>query len=118
MVLEAAAMAGFRSARRSIAQEDWGRILAVALFGNPGLAVLFAVAKKELDPAIAGMITSGTPMMGLVIAAFLMRRLPGRAQTIGISLGLLGIIMMASPSMKGPDAAPIGLGLVILAVVG
>ena len=83
----------------------------------PGPLVLFAVAERELDSAVAGMITSGTPLVSLVIAALLMRRLPGRAQTIGISLGLVGIIMMASPSMKGADAAPLGVGLVMLAVV-
>jgi len=118
MALGAAALAAFPRARRRIAREDWGRIIAVALVGNAAPALLFAIAETELDSAVAGMITSGTPILSLVVASLLMRSLPGRAQTIGIGLGFVGIVLMTVPSLRGAEAAPVGVGLVFLATVG
>jgi drug/metabolite transporter (DMT)-like permease len=118
MALGAAALAAFPRARRRIAREDWGRIIAVALVGNAAPALLFAIAETELDSAVAGMITSGTPILSLVVASLLMRSLPGRAQTIGIGLGFAGIVLMTLPSLRGAEAAPIGVGLVFLATIG
>jgi drug/metabolite transporter (DMT)-like permease len=118
MALGAAALAAFPRARRMIAREDWGRIIAVALVGNAAPALLFAIAETELDSAVAGMITSGTPILSLVVASLLMRSLPGRAQTIGIGLGFAGIVLMTLPSLRGAEAAPVGVGLVFLATIG
>jgi drug/metabolite transporter (DMT)-like permease len=90
----------------------------VALVGNAAPALLFAIAETELDSAVAGMITSGTPILSLVVASLLMRSLPGRAQTIGIGLGFAGIVLMTLPSLRGAESAPVGVGLVFLATIG
>lgn len=118
VALGAAALAAFPRARRRIARADWLRIGIIAVAGNAGPALLFAVAETELDSAVAGMITSGTPLVSLVIASLLLRGLPGATQAVGIGLGFAGIVMMTAPSLQGADAAPIGVGLVLLAVVG
>ena len=118
VALGAAALAAFPAARRAIARPDWGRVGAVALLGNAAPALLYAVAETELDSAVAGMITSGVPILSLTIATVMLRRLPGRHQAIGIGLGFLGIVLMAWPSLRGADATPMGVGLVLLATVG
>ncbi len=111
-------LAGYKRARRSIEREDWGRIAAVAFFGNAAPALLFAIAETELDSAVAGMLTSAAPLMSLTVASFMLRRLPGAAQTIGILLGFGGIVLMTLPSLQGADAAPTGVTLVLIAIVG
>jgi drug/metabolite transporter (DMT)-like permease len=118
VALGAGALALFPRSRRRIAREDWGRVTAVALIGNAAPALLFAIAETSLDSSVAGMITSGTPILSLVIASLLLRSRPPRAQTVGIGLGFLGIILMTAPSLRGADAAPFGVGLVLLATVG
>lgn len=118
VALGAVALAAFPAARRRIERADWPRIAVVALAGNAGPALLFAMAETELDSAVAGMITSGTPIMALIIASILLRRLPGRSQTIGIGLGFVGIVMMTVPSLSGVNAAPFAVGLVVLATFG
>lgn len=118
VALGAAALAAFPRARRSIAREDWGRVAAVAVVGNAAPALLFAMAETDLDSAVAGMITSGTPILSLVVASFLLRSLPGRPQAVGIGLGFVGIVFMTLPSLRGADAAPLGVGLVFLATIG
>jgi drug/metabolite transporter (DMT)-like permease len=118
VVLGAAALAAFPAARKRIDREDWARILAVGVIGNAGPALLYAVAETELDSAVAGMVTSATPLLSLVVASLLLRSLPGRSQAIGITLGFAGIVMMTVPSLGGEEAAPLGVALVLLAVVG
>lgn len=118
VALGAAALAAFPSARRTIDREDWLRIGVIAAIGNAGPAVLFAIAETELDSAVAGMITAGTPLLSLMIASLILRRLPRAVQAVGITLGLVGTLMMAIPSLTGARAAPLGVALVLLATVG
>ena len=118
VALGALGLAAFSRSRRSIRREDWGRITAVALFGNATPALLFAIAETELDSAVAGMLTSGAPVLSLAVASIMLRRLPGANQTLGIAIGFAGIIMMTLPSLRGAEAAPTGVALVLVAVVG
>ncbi len=118
VALGAVALATFSRARRAIDRRDWARIVAVAVLGNAGPALLFAHAETGLDSAVAGMITSGTPIITLVVAGLMLRRLPGRAQAVGIGLGFVGIMLMASPSLVGVHANPIGVALVFTGTVG
>jgi drug/metabolite transporter (DMT)-like permease len=118
VVLGAGALSFFSRARKRIEKADWVRIGAVAVAGNAAPALLYATAETTLDSAVAGMITAGVPILSLVIAAGLLRQLPGRAQVIGITVGFLGIFLMTMPSLRGSHADPAGVGLVLLAIVG
>ncbi len=118
VALGAAALATFSRARRRIERQDWPRIAAVAVLGNAGPALLFAHAETGLDSAVAGMITSGTPIITLVVASVMLRKLPGRAQAIGIGLGFIGIVLMMSPSLVGAHAKPLGVLLVFTGTIG
>ena len=118
VVLGAVALATFSRARRAIDREDWARIVAVAILGNAGPALLFAQAETGLDSAVAGMITSGTPILTLIVASLLLGKLPGRAQAIGVGLGFVGILLMAFPSLVGSHANPIGVVLVFVGTIG
>ena len=101
-----------------LGEVQWGRIAIVAVVGNAGPAWLFAQAETELDSAVAGMITAGTPILALVIASLLLWKLPGPAQVAGIGLGFIGILLMAAPSLIGAEATPVGVVLVFIATLG
>lgn len=118
VALGAGALAMFSRARRRIERADWSRVLVVAVVGNAAPALLYSTAETSLDSAVAGMVTAGVPIVSLVIAALLLRQLPGRAQAVGITLGFVGIFMMTLPSLRGTQADPVGVGLVLLAVLG
>lgn len=116
--LGAAALATFPQARKRIDRRDWGRIALVAVVGNAGPALLFAIAETELDSAVAGMVTSATPVMSLIVAALILKRLPGRFQVIGIGAALVGVAVLTLPSLVGARATPYAIGLVLLATIG
>ena len=116
--LGAVVLGAFPAARKRIDREDWARLAVVGVVGNAGPALLFAIAETELDSAVAGMITSITPIIALVIASVMLKRLPGRAQVFGIGLGFVGIVMMTAPSLAGSHATPLAVGLVLIATVG
>jgi drug/metabolite transporter (DMT)-like permease len=118
VALGALALAAFPMARKGIDRSDWGRFVIVAIAGNTAPALLFAVAETDLDSAVAGMVTAGTPIVALVIASVMLKSLPGKAQVIGIGFGFVGIVMMTAPSLSGARAAPFGVLLVVLAIFG
>ena len=118
VALGAGALSLFPRARKAIEKADWVRIGAVAIAGNAAPALLYAMAETTLDSAVAGMVTAGVPILSLVIAAGLLRRLPGRPQAVGIALGFVGIFLMTLPSLSGAQADPAGVGLVLLAILG
>jgi drug/metabolite transporter (DMT)-like permease len=118
VALGAGALAAFPRARRTIQRPDWLRITSVAVAGNAAPALLFAVAETRLDSAVAGMITSGTPILSLAVASLMLGALPPRAQAVGIGLGFGGIVLMSWPSLRGAEAEPLSVALVVLATVG
>ena len=118
VALGAIALSVFPMARNRVDRSDWGRFVLIAIAGNTAPALLFAVAETDLDSAVAGMVTAGTPIIALVVASVMLRRLPGRTQVIGIGVGFVGIVMMTAPSLSGARAAPVGVLLVVLAIFG
>jgi drug/metabolite transporter (DMT)-like permease len=118
VALGAGALAMFKRSRRRIHRDDWLRIFAVAIVGNAAPAWLYATAETSLDSAVAGIVTAGVPILSLIVAALLLRKLPGRPQVVGITVGFAGIFMMTLPSLRGAHADPVGVGLVFLAICG
>ncbi len=118
LVLGAGALLLVPRARRRIDRADYRGVLIIALAGNAGPAMFYAVAEQELDSAVAGMITSATPIVTLVLAFALGNRAVTRGQIAGLVAGFAGVVAMAAPDVLGADAPMTGVGLVLLAVLG
>ena len=61
VALGAVALATFSRAHRAIDRRDWARIVAVAVLGNAGPALLFAHAETGLDSAGAYSASRSVP---------------------------------------------------------
>lgn len=118
MVLGAAALLLVPRSRRRIDRADWRGIAIIAIAGNAAPALLFAVAEQKLDSAVAGMITSATPVATLVLAFSLGNRVVTRGQVSGLIAGFIGVLAMAVPDVLGANAPVAEVGLVLLAVLG
>jgi drug/metabolite transporter (DMT)-like permease len=117
IALGAATLAAFPRARRPVDRADLPRValLGIVWMGVP--LTLFPLAQQHIASSVAGMINGATPLATAVVAAVLLRRMPGRWQVAGLAIGFLGVIAISLPNVSGADAAPHGVVLVLLAVV-
>ncbi len=104
-------------ARPAIARSDWPRLIFVAAVWMAMPFVLFPYAERVVASSIAGMVNASLPVFAATIAALLLRRMPGRTQTLGLLVGLAGVALIAMPSLDG-RANTLGVMALILAVIG
>lgn len=103
--------------RVKIDHADRGRIRFLGLIWLALPLTLFPIAQQWIDSATAGMLNGAMPILTAVVAAFLLRALPGKLQMIGLIVGFGGIAAVALPSAKGGSTAAIGVALVLVATV-
>lgn len=110
-----------RARRTRIDRADLPRValLGVTWMGVPLL--LFPIAQQWIDSSVAGMINGAMPLTTAAWAAVLLRRLPGRTQVIGLTLGFAGIVAISLPEIPfgatgGSVATAGGTALVMAAV--
>lgn len=106
------------AARRPVPRSVWPAVLAIAVTGNAGPALLFAIAQQSVDSSVAAMINSATPIAVLMTGAVITRSVPGSRQISGVLIGFVGVAAIATPSITGADAEPFGIALLAVAVLG
>jgi drug/metabolite transporter (DMT)-like permease len=114
----AMALALIPAARRPVERQDWPRIAVVAIAGNAGPALLFALAQQSVDSAVAGMANGAVPLTTMAVTVAMTRVGPRRGQALGLAIGFLGIAAMSIPNLVGANASPIGISLLIAAIMG
>ena len=105
------------AARTPIEKADRPRIW---LLGFTWMALplsLFPIAEQYVDSSVAGMINGSVPLFAAVIAAVLLHTWPGRVQVIGLLVGFAGVVAISIPSLSGADSAPLGVALLLVAVL-
>jgi drug/metabolite transporter (DMT)-like permease len=118
ITLGAVALWAYPSTRRTVDRTAWPGIVVVAVAGNAGPALLFAIAQQHVESSVAGMINAATPLAALVVTILLTRHTPGYRQVAGLLVGLLGISTMTAPNLVGASAEPLGIMLLLVAVAG
>jgi drug/metabolite transporter (DMT)-like permease len=116
VALGAGTLALFARSRAPIEREDWPR---VALLGVIWIAVpllLFPVAQQWITSSVTGMINGAMPVFAALWATYLMRKLPGWRQLVGIGLGFVGMLLVFVPELQAGTDQLIGALLVVLAV--
>lgn len=114
----AAVLALYRRDRTVIERADWRPIILIALVGNAGPALLFALAEQTLESSVAGMLTAATPLATLAIALVLGNRSLRPIHSIGLGLGLIGVLVMSLDNALGAKTGAAGIGYVLIAIVG
>ncbi len=117
VALGAAALTLLPSARCSIARVDWRRLALAALFGMGAPVLLFAFAEERIPSALAGMLVSAIPTFTAAIAAVVTRSWPTRQRFAGLLVGLIGIVLLTAPDLRGSGAEAVGVVMVLGAVL-
>ena len=114
--LGTATLACFARARVGVEREDWPRL---ALLGVVWMAVpllIFPVAQQWTTSSVTGMINGAMPVFTVLWATYLMRKLPGWRQLLGIGIGFAGMVLIFAPELEVGGDQLIGALLVVLAV--
>lgn len=105
------------ASRAAVPRSAWPRI---ALLGVLWLAVpltLFPFAEQHVSSSVTGMLNGATPVFALLVATVVHRRLPSGGQVVGILVGLLGVVLIALPTIGEGSSRAGGVGMVLVAVV-
>jgi drug/metabolite transporter (DMT)-like permease len=105
------------AARRiRIDRRDWPRIVVVGITWVALPFTLFPIAQQWIDSSLAGILIGALPLFTAALAAVLLRRRPNRLQTIGLLIGLIGVVLVGVPALGEEDSTALGVVLVLLAV--
>jgi drug/metabolite transporter (DMT)-like permease len=115
LVLGWLALGATKRARRPVDRADLGRVVLLGIVWMAVPLLLFPIAQQWVDSSIAGMVNGGVPLFAALIAAVLLRRLPGRIQMLGLGVGFAGVVLIALPSISDADGSPLGVALLLLA---
>ncbi len=118
VLLGAGVLALSRSTWKTFDRADLPSVAVVAIAGNAAPALLFPFAQQRVESSVAGMLNSAAPVAVLLISLAMTRKAPLPIQLAGLAVGLAGAICMALPNVRGADAEPVGVLLVLLAMFG
>ena len=105
------------AARRPVARSQWPPIALLGLIWITIPFLLFAVAQQWIESSLAGMINAAAPLFTALVAALVVRQLPGRVQAAGLLIGFLGVVAITSPSLGEGESSGLGIALVLCATV-
>ncbi len=104
------------AARSPLAGEDRARIVALSFLWVAVPFTLFPLAQRWISSGLTGLLNGALPIFATTIGAVMLRRLPGRAQSIGLVVGFAGVAAIAGPSIAEGSNEALGVALVLAAV--
>jgi drug/metabolite transporter (DMT)-like permease len=118
IVMGALALGFIARSRRPVAREDWPRVILLALVWTAIPLLLFPIAQDlGVSSSSAGMINGAMPLFAALVAAILLRRMPGPAQLGGLAIGFTGIVLIAVPSAGEAAGTAAGIGMALFATI-
>ncbi len=116
LALGFAAVAVFPRARQPVRRDDLPRVALLGAFWMGAPLLLFPLAQQHVDSSVAGMVNGALPLFSALVSTILLRRLPGRWQVAGLTVGFVGMVGITLPSARGAQASAGGVALLLLAV--
>lgn len=112
-------LVSFFGPREEIAKEDFPRIIAAAFFGIALNMLTFFKGLSYTSPIMGAVLMVTTPMIVLVLSAFIMKERMKKRKVLGLLLGLAGTItlILYGKSMINAPNATLGNLLVFINAV-
>jgi drug/metabolite transporter (DMT)-like permease len=108
----------FRRAR--VAHIPRPDLIRIAVLGVIWMAIpltMFPLAEDgRVSSSVTGMLNGATPLFVAAVASVLHRRLPPRAQVIGLLVGLFGVALISLPTLGEGASCAAGVGMILFAL--
>jgi drug/metabolite transporter (DMT)-like permease len=78
---------------------------------------MFPLAEQHVTSALAGMLNGGMPIIAALVGSLMLRRLPTRAQIVGLVLGSIGVAAIAISAAGEGTSEAIGVAMLLVAIV-
>ena len=89
-----------RAGPAAVEREDWPRIAFLGVIWMAIPLLLFPIAQQWITSSVTGMINGAMPIFTVAWATYLLRKLPGWRQLLGIGLGFAGILLVFVPELE------------------
>ena len=99
--------------RNKIDQKHWSRLIILGFIWMAMPFFLFPLAEKTVASSIAGMMNAALPVVVAVITAIWVRKTPSIQRTIAVTVGFIGIALIAAPSIREGSSADLN-GIIYL----
>jgi drug/metabolite transporter (DMT)-like permease len=107
----------FPVARQRIRREDVPRMVALSLLWVGIPFTLFPLAEQRITSGLTGLVNGAVPIFAVAVGSLMLRRAPGRAQTLGLVVGFLGIAAIALPSIGEGSSEAAGVVFALVATI-
>jgi drug/metabolite transporter (DMT)-like permease len=118
VTLGAAVLVGYLYAtKRSLplGRRTWLHLTVAALLANVALYLLFAMAERQIDSAVAGVLNATTPLFTVIVAVLVGHEArPTHIRLVGLIVGIAGTAILLAPWRSGTQFTSWG-GLAALA---
>jgi drug/metabolite transporter (DMT)-like permease len=107
----------FPMARKPVARREW---LGIAGLGVLWLAFplsLFGFAEQHVSSALTGMLNGANPLFTAIVAACIARQAPSRRVVTGLTVGMLGAILMGLPAIGEGRSSASGVAMIVAALL-
>ena len=99
--------------RNKIDQKHRSRLIILGFIWMAMPFFLFPLAEKTVASSIAGMMNGALPVVVAVITAIWVRKTPSIQRTIAVTVGFIGIALIATPSIREGSSADLN-GIIYL----
>ena len=117
VALGAAVLNVLPRSRVHVQPEDRFRLVVLSVVWVAIPFTLFPLAEQHINSAVTGMLNGAQPIFAAVVAGVLLRRPPGRAQAVGLLVGLAGVVLISASQAGEGESAWLGVVFVILATL-
>lgn len=110
------AFAFARGERLPSGRKDWVNILVVSFSITTVSSGLLIIGVNRVPAGVGALISGTLPFMTAVLSFFLLSVMVTRLGTVGLAIGFLGTLVLASPALSG-DTSLAGIGILLCSVV-
>ncbi len=106
-------IAAFGGWRGSVDRAAWARIVVLSVVWMAMPLTLFSLAEERVSSSVTGMLNGANPIFTAAVAAVIVGALPPRRQMVGLTVGLLGIVMIAAPTWSEGSSSASGIVMIL-----